>query len=63
MSVRLSANNSLIKLLIRVIFVSFELFRNHEFYSRIPGLTDVYDNGKIIVVGFGSLFSLTNSFT
>ena len=34
-SARLAEDNSLI-----------ELYLNHEFYSRFPVLTDVYNNGK-----------------
>ena len=45
--VRLVGNNSLIYLL--GILISLELFLNHEFYSRHPGLTDdVYSNGKTV---------------
>ena len=55
-SVRLVGNNSLIYLL--GILTSLELFLNHEFYSRHPGLTDVYSNGKTV---FGErLFGLMN---
>ena len=46
-SVRLVGNNSLIRLL--RILTSLELFLNHEFYSRHPVLTNVYNNGKTML--------------
>ena len=47
-SARLAGNNSIIKVLILRILKALELFFNHEFYCRLPGLTNVYSNGKII---------------
>ena len=46
-SVRLVGNNALIYLL--RILASLELFLNHEYYSRHPLLTDVYNNGKTVL--------------
>ena len=46
-SVRVVGNNSLTHLL--RILTSAELFLNHEFYSRHPVLTDVYNNGKAVL--------------
>ena len=46
--VRLPENNSLINLLILRILTSLGLFSNHEFYCRLAGLTDVYNNGKTV---------------
>ena len=46
-SVRLVGNNSLIHLL--RILTSLELFLNHEFYSKNPVLTDVYNNDKTVL--------------
>ena len=46
-SVRLVGSNFLIHLL--RILTSFELFPNHEFYSKYPVLTDVYNNGKTVL--------------
>ena len=46
-SVRLVGNNALIYLL--RILTSLELFLNHEYYSRHPLLTDVYNNGKTVL--------------
>ena len=46
-SVRLVGHNSLIHLL--RIFTSLELFLNHEFYSKHPVLTDVYNNGTTVL--------------
>ena len=43
---RLVGNNFLIHLL--KILPSFEVFLNHEFYSKYPVLTDVYNNGKTV---------------
>ena len=40
---------SLIHLLILRILTSLELYLKHEFYSRLPGLTDVYNNGKTVL--------------
>ena len=45
--VRLVESNSLIHLL--KILTSVELFLNHEFYSKHPVLTDVYNNGKTVL--------------
>ena len=61
MSVRLVGNNSLIHLL--RILTSLELFLNHEFYSKHPVLTDVYNNGKTVLgeklfCSFESVFEL-----
>ena len=44
---RLVGNNFLIHLL--KILPSFEVFLNHEFYSKYPVLTDVYNNGKAVL--------------
>ena len=46
-SVILVGNNLLIYL-IRIL-TSLELFLNHEFYSRHPVLTEVYNNGKTVL--------------
>ena len=60
-SVRLVGNNSFIHLL--RILTSLELFLNHEFYSKHPVLTDVYNNGKTVLgeklfCSFESVFEL-----
>ena len=60
-SVRLVGNNSLIHLL--RILTSLELFLIHEFYSKHPVLTDVYNNGKTVLgeklfCSFESVFEL-----
>ena len=60
-SVRLVGNKSLIHLL--KILTSLELFLNHEFYSKHPVLTDVYNNGKTVLgeklfCSFESVFEL-----
>ena len=59
--VRLVESNSLIHLL--KILTSVELFLNHEFYSKHPVLTDVYNNGKTVLgeklfCSFESVFEL-----
>ena len=46
-SVRLVESNSLIHLL--RILTLVELLLNHEFYSKHPVLTDVYNNGKTVL--------------
>ena len=46
-SVRLVESNSLIHLL--RILTSVELLLNHEFYSKHPVLTNVYNNGKTVL--------------
>ena len=46
-SVRLVESNSLIHLL--RILTSVELLLNHEFYSKHPVLTDVYNNGTTVL--------------
>ena len=46
MSVRLDGNNSQINHIFLRILTVLELSLNHEFYSRLPGLTDVYNNDK-----------------
>ena len=46
-SVRVVSNNLLIYLL--RILTSPELFLNHEFYSRFPVLTDMYNSGKTVL--------------
>ena len=43
---RLAGNNSLMNLLILRILTSLKLFFNHEFYCRLPDLTDVCYNDK-----------------
>ena len=58
---RLVGNNSLIHLF--RILPSFELFLNHEFYSKHPVVTDVYNNGKAVLgrklfCSFESVFQL-----
>ena len=45
-SVRLARNNLLINLLILRILTSLELFLDHEFCCRLPGLTDACNNGE-----------------
>ena len=44
----MARNNSLINLLICILrtLTSPGLVFNYEFYCRLPGLTDVYNNGK-----------------
>ena len=63
--VRLVESNSLIHLL--KILTSVELFLNHEFYSKHPVLTDVYNNGKTVLSKklfcfFESVFELIAEF-
>ena len=60
-SVRLKGSNFLIHLL--RILTSLELFPNHEFYSKHPVLSDVYNNGKTVLgeklfCSFKSVFEL-----
>ena len=60
-SVRVVGNNSLIHLL--RILTSLQLFLNHEFPSKHPVLTDVYNNGKAVLgeklfCSFESVFEL-----
>ena len=46
----MSGNNSLINLLICFLrtLTLLGLFFNHEFYCRLLGLTDVYNNGETV---------------
>ena len=46
--VTLVGHNSLINLLILRVLIVLELSFNREFYCKLPGLTDVYKNGKTI---------------
>ena len=36
-------------LLILRVSISLELFLNHDFYSRLPRLTDVYGSAKTVL--------------
>ena len=45
-SARLAGSNSLINLPSLRILKSLELSFTHEFYCRLPGFTDMYNNGK-----------------
>ena len=46
--VRVTGNNSKINLLILRTFAQLELLFNQEFKSRLPCLTDVYNNGESV---------------
>ena len=63
-SVRLPGNNSLINRLILRILTSLEIFLNYKSYCRLPGLTNVYNNGttepaKNIFSSYVLMFQLT----